>query len=350
MEDSSNTERLQNFIPFDDLSEQAIIDLMPHFHIQELPSQKILFKRGDDDDHCHFLLKGNMDLADESFQVHTLAGDDDENFLALDGGHPKHRCSAITQTECTVFSIKRHYLELITTWAELRRSLEQNDETDWLEALLTSNLFNRIPPANIQQLLAKFEEREVALGENIIEEGTEGTECYVIKRGRAIVTRRPGTQITGKKQETLAALSTGQLFGEDALVSDLPRNASVTMSSDGILMVLNKDDFDNLLKKPVIEYITESELASYIDEADTGTVVLDVRTAKEVEDSPVPRARNIPLGQLRSRINELSSTFMHVLMGEGRGEAAAYILSEAGFQTKVLTREKQTKIQEEKKE
>jgi CRP-like cAMP-binding protein len=333
MEDAINIEQIQHFVPFDELSEHAIEELLPHFRQHQLGAKKILFKRGVHDDECHFLLSGEIDLADESFNITTVTGNDDENFLALDSSHPIHRCSGITQSACTFFSIKRQYLELITTWAELRQSYEQIDEqADWLEALLTSNLFNRIPPANIQQLLAKFQERSTTLGEEIIKEGDEGTECYVIKTGKAVVSRKQGN-----KQETLAALSTGQLFGEDALVSAMPRNASITMSSDGELMVLTKEDFDTLLKQPVLEYLNEEQLKQLIDDGDTGTVIIDVRTRQEASANPVARARNIPLAQLRAHLDELSKEFVHVLMGEGRGEAAAYILSEAGFQAKVLT-------------
>lgn len=337
MEDTINTEQIQHFVPFDELSEHAIEELKPHFRMHSLEAKKILFKRGEHDDECHFLLRGEIDLADEGFNITKMKGDDDENFLALDGGHPIHRCAGITQTASSFFSIKRQYLELITTWAELRQSYEQQDDhSDWLEALLTSNLFNRIPPGNIQKLLTRFKERTVKLGEEVIKEGDEGAECYVIKQGKAIVTRK-----NGPKQDTLAAISTGKLFGEDALVSSMPRNASVTMSSDGELMVLTKDDFDTLLKQPILEYVNEQQLQQLIDDGDTGTVIIDVRTPQEASASPIPRARNIPLAQLRNRLDELSDAFVHVMMGEGRGEAAAYILSEAGFQAKVLTLEKE---------
>jgi len=335
MADSISIEQIQHFVPFDELSAQAIEELQPHFRHHQLEAKKILFKRGVQDDECHFLLQGNIDLADDNFNISQLSGADDENFLALDSSHPVHRCSAITQSDCRFFSIKRQYLELITTWAELRHSYEQEDEqSDWLEALLTSNLFNRIPPANIQQLLARFQERPVALGDTIVREGDEGNECYVIKSGKAVVSRS-----NSGKEETLAAIGTGTLFGEDALVSALPRNATVTMSSDGVLMVLTKEDFDTLLKNPVLEFINEQQLQQLIEDGDTGTVVLDVRTQQEAAVNPILRARNIPLAQLRSHMPELAPEFIYVVTGEGRGEAAAYILSEAGYQAKVLTPE-----------
>lgn len=332
MDNTLRIEQIQHFVPFDELSTSAIEELMPHFRYHQLDSHKILFKRGVEDDECHFLINGELDLADEQFNITKIRGEEAENFLALDSSHPVHRCAAITQSHCGFFSIKRHYLELITTWTELRQSYEQQDEeADWLEALLTSNLFNRIPPANIQQLLMRFKERSVSLGEVIIQQGDEGKECYVIKSGKAVISRT-----SHGVPETLAAITTGTLFGEDALTSALPRNASVTMSSDGELMVLTQEDFTTLLKNPVLEYLNETQLHELIEDGDTGTVVIDVRTRQEAIAHPLPKARNIPLAHLRHELASLSPEFIYVTTGEARGEAAAYILNEAGFQTKVL--------------
>ena len=328
-------EQIQRFIPFDELSAGTVSELLPHFRPYRVDANKILFKRGAEDSECHFLLSGEIDLADERFNITRIQGDDDENFLALDASHAIHRCAAVTQSPCLLFAIRRQHLELITTWSELRQSYELDEsEADWLETLLTSDLFNRVPPANIQKLLSRFSERVVSLGEEIVREGEEGNECYVIKSGKAVVTRK-----AHNKAEILAALSHGALFGEDALISHMPRNASVTMSSDGVLMVLTKEDFNTLLKGPVLEYVSAQDLQSLIDEGDTGTILLDVRQPREASVSPLPRARCIPLGQLRSRLNELSKTFIYVVCGEGRAEAAAYILTEAGYQAKVLTDE-----------
>lgn len=325
-------EQIQRFIPFDELPVSIIHELLPHFRAYSADSKKLLFKRGSMDEECHFLLSGTVDLADQQFHITTITGEDEANFLALDASHPIHRMAAITQSECQLFAIRRAALELITTWAELRQSWTQADaESDWLETLLTSGVFSRIPPANIQKLLSRFQARTVSLGECILTEGEEGDECYVIKRGKALVTR-----MNGSKQEKLAALSHGALFGEDALISNLPRNATVTMSSDGILMTLTKEDFNTLLKQPVLDYLSEDELAMLIANGETATIMLDVRSTQEAIANPIHRAQGIPLAQLRSHLNELSHEFLYVVIGEGRAEAAAYILSEAGFNVRVL--------------
>lgn len=327
------SKQLQRFIPFDEWSEDIINELIPHFRIHHLEPRKILFKRGDRDGERHFLLNGTIDLADENFAITSISADDDDNFMALDSTHSVHRYTGITTTPCDVVSVRNSYLELISTWADVRQSLSDDDdeESDWLERLITSELFVRIPPGNIQKLLSRFEEIPANFGDAVVREGETGTHCYVIKSGKALVSREHNGQ-----QETLAALSHGNLFGEDALVSDMPRNATVTMTSSGTLMRLSKDDFDLLLRKPVLNYITRKELDTLFDEADTGVIVLDVRATQEAAADPVLRSRNIPLAQLRQELRSLEQDFIYVVCGGGRAEAAAYILSEAGIEARVL--------------
>ena len=328
------SKRLQHFIPFDEWSEDIIEELTPYFREHTLPARKILFKRGQSDDECHFLLSGGIDLADDDFNINGIDADSDENFMALDNTHVVHRYTGITRTPCQLVSVKRAYLELISTWSEFRQSesrSQHDEESDWLERLITSDLFTRIPPANIQKLLSRFEELPASLGDVVIREGEIGEHCFVIKTGGALVTRK-----AEQEEETLAALGPGDLFGEDALVSELPRNASVTMTSAGTLARLSKEDFDPLLKKPVLSYIRENELETLIDEADTGVIILDVRHTQEASAAPVLRARNVPLSKLREALKSLERDFIYITTGGGRAEAAAYILSEAGFDARVL--------------
>ncbi|MEK9711752.1 MAG: cyclic nucleotide-binding domain-containing protein [Thalassolituus sp.] len=331
--DTPVSKQLQRFIPFDEWSEETISQLAPHFRQYRADARKMLFKRGAADDECHFLLAGSIDLADENFDITTISAEDDDNFMALDSTSDIHRYAAITKTACELVSIKRAYLDLLSTWSEVRQeaSSSNDEEADWLERLITSELFARIPPANIQKLLSRFEESDAAFGDVVIREGEIGEHCYVIKQGNALVTRG-----SGENTETLAALEPGDLFGEDALISELPRNATVTMTSSGSLARLSKEDFDQLLKKPVMVYIKETELEKLIDEADTGVIVLDVRQSQEAEAAPVLRSRNIPLSQLRQHLKELEQDFIYVVYSGGRAEAAAYILSEAGYEARVL--------------
>lgn len=333
-------ERLKEFTPFDSLSDAHLRDLAPKLTVARLGKGKVLFKRGQQDPKCHFLLKGTVDLADAAFVVRPLAADDPENYLALDN-YPEHRVSAISSSPDTlVVSIDRDHLDLVLTWSQAAESLEDDDQpdggnTDWMEALLASDLFASIPPANIQQLFVKFKEKEVHLGDVILKEGDDGDRFYVIKEGRALVTRG-----TGSNQKNLAALKSGACFGEDALIGDTKRNATVTMTTDGVLMELDKESFIKLLKEPVIQQITEEQYDKMEEEADEGVVLIDVRLPLEFKHDHLAHARNIPLPELRKEIRDLEKVFTYVITCDGgrRSEIGAYILNEAGLRALVLKR------------
>lgn len=342
---SIDSKQLQGFIPFDYLTPACIEDLTSQFREHSLEKGKILFKRGNQDNECHFLISGDIDLADENFNITKIAADSEDNYLALDNSSHIHRTSAITTTQCQFYSINRDYLDLVTTWSQLSEDLEEQnltinstddtDALDWMDALLNSPLFTRIPPANIQKLLARFKERDVNIGEVIVKEDEQGEEFYVIKNGRAIV-----TQGDGHKEKVLAAIQTGDCFGEDALIAESVRNATVTMASNGSLMVLDKVDFDELLKKPIIKTISMAELHTQMDEGDSGTVLIDVRRPQEFRHDRLKNSENIPLNHIREKLKTMNHDFHYVVYCDGghRSEVAAYIMTESGFNAVCLNR------------
>lgn len=332
-------ERLKEFTPFDSLSDAHLRDLAPRLAVSRLGKGKVLFKRGQQDPKSHFLIKGTVDLADAAFMVRQLDADDPENYLALDN-YPEHRVSAITGTDCVVVSIDRDHLDLVLTWNQAAESMDDDGpaddgNTDWMEALLASDLFAQVPPANIQKLFAKFQEKAVRLGDVIIKEGDDGDCFYVIKEGRALVTRG-----TGSNQKTLAALKNGACFGEDALIGETKRNATITMTADGTVMALDKESFIKLLKEPVIQQVTEEQYEKMVEDADEGVVLIDVRLPLEFKHDHLPHARNIPLPELRKEMRDLEKVFTYVVTCDGgrRSEIAAYLLNESGLRALVLKR------------
>ena len=339
---SIDIKQLKGFIPFDYLTTACIKDLASQFRAHQLEKGKILFKRSSEDPECHFLITGAIDLADENFNINKMVSGSEDNYLALDNSALIHRTSAITTTDCQIYSINRDYLDLVTTWSQLAEDLEEQDpeiedfeSLDWMDALLRSPLFSQVPAANIQKLLVRFQEREVVIGEVIVKENDRGEDFYVIKDGRAIV-----TQGDGHKEKTVAAIQTGDCFGEDALIAESERNATVTMASNGSLMVLGKQDFDELLKKPIIKSITLEELYIQMDEGDSGTVVIDVRHPQEFRHDRLKGSDNVPLNHLREKLKTMNPDFHYVVCCDGgrRSEVAAYIMTESGFNAVCLIR------------
>jgi CRP/FNR family cyclic AMP-dependent transcriptional regulator len=113
----------------------------------------------------------------------------------------------------------------------------------------------------------KFSEAEsFEAGEVIIEEGHSDNTIFVIRSGEAQVVH---------KGELLATLGEGELFGEMALIDNMPRSATVIALTDVVVIPVNRDHFYVLLQKmPVfgatVMHLISSRLrrAAGLDEVD----------------------------------------------------------------------------------
>ena len=197
--------------------------------------------------------------------------------------------------------------------------------------ILQSKAFLRIPPANIQHMFMRLQEMPVKTGQAVISQGDDGDYYYIISRGRCKVTR----ESTNGASVTLAQLSDGDAFGEEALLSASKRNATIIMETDGLLMRLSKDDFEELLKAPML---TEVELEEAKTMVQDGAVLLDVRMESEHKGGSIKGSLNIPLLMLRLKADGLDRSKKYICYCETgrRSSAAAFLLSEGGFESVVL--------------
>lgn len=199
------------------------------------------------------------------------------------------------------------------------------DDRSWIRKMRHIMAFKNMPPANIKLLLERMESIPVTRGKVVIEQGSEGDYYYVLTDGQARVTRTV----------ELAELRPGASFGEEALVSGGARNASITMMTDGIVMRLCKNDFNELLKEPLLNRVSPDEARVRVAK---GSKWLDVRHAKEFSYSHLPKAVNLPLHEIRMRMEELDKNAHYICYcGTGRrSSAAAFLLIQQGYDVSVL--------------
>ena len=164
----------------------------------------------------------------------------------------------------------------------------------------------------------------------VISEGAEGDFYFVIENGRCKVER-----MVGGVSMLLAELRSGDAFGEEALVSDVKRNATVTMKTDGTLLRLSKKDFVELLREPLLRRIPVEEARAKVA---NGAQWIDVRYPSEYQYDRLPGAINIPLSDIRNAFSALDKSKEYVLycQSERRSAAAAFLLAQRGFKTFVL--------------
>ncbi len=199
------------------------------------------------------------------------------------------------------------------------------DGRNWIRRMRHIMAFKNMPAANIKSLLQRMETISADEDEVIIEQGSPGDYYYVITEGEALVTRTV----------ELARLGAGASFGEEALLSGSKRNASITMTSPGQLMRLAKEDFNELLKEPLLDRVTPDEAQVRVAKGNTW---LDVRHVTEFNHSHLQHALNIPLHELRMRMKELDKNKEYICYcGTGRrSSAAAFLLLQNGFKVVVL--------------
>ena len=232
-------------------------------------------------------------------------------------------------------------LDMMLTWDQTG-SYEVNElkgvadegatSDDWMTTLLQTKAFHKIPPANIQAIFMRMQRADFRTGEVVIKQGDEGDYFYVIVKGKCVVTRETPLNKVGIK---LAELAMGDTFGEEALISDAKRNASVSMLTDGALMRLSKEDFRTLLNEPMLEWVDLAQASAIVEH---GGQWLDVRLPSEFENYRMEGAVNLPLYFIRLKMKSLDRNIHYVVCCDTgrRSSAAAYILSERGFHASVL--------------
>jgi CRP-like cAMP-binding protein len=113
-----------------------------------------------------------------------------------------------------------------------------------IELLREVPLFNGCSRRDLVLIARASDEIDFKPGRVLIEEGSVGREFFVLIDGAVDVKRR------GRKIDTLGA---GDFFGETALLTDRPRNATVVTTSPVNALVLTKQRFRQLLgQNPLI--------------------------------------------------------------------------------------------------
>ncbi len=327
---------LRTLVPPSGLNGDKFMELADKAQSQELAAGKTLFKQGEVDRKTIYLLDGEITLSTDKGTT-SITGGTDLAKQPLDNHQPRLQTAVVKRTaKFAVFD--SDLLDIMLTWDQLSGIEvsdisvdDEEDSSDWMTRILQSQAFLQVPPANIQAMFMRMQEVPVRTGEVVIKQGGDGDFYYIIKTGKAKVTRSSKTG----SELTLAKFNDGDAFGEEALLSEAKRNATITMTSDGMLMRLAKEDFNALLKEPMLSWI------SYEDgeqKAKDGAIWLDVRLENEHQESGIDGALNIPLFMLRLKVDALEPDKPYIVYCDTgrRSSAAAFLMSERGLETYVL--------------
>ncbi len=327
---------IRRLVPLNGLHEHSLQALLDQSELQLIGRGQRLFSSADYNRYFFYVLSGEVEL-----QYPAGVVTHSPEILFSVGYGVAALSGAIARTDCLVLRVEKELLDRQLCWDHVAAAIEldlsyqpeHDEEVGWRLTLLKSNLFVKVPPLNVDQIFTRLKPMQVKAGEVILRQGEVGEGCYFIRRGTAAVTRRQSGDMTDKH---LVDIGYGRCFGEDALIHETVRNATITMVTDGLLFRLDKADFMLLLREPSIEHLKASDLDMALA---TGTQLLDVRMEEEFTCFRLGPAANIPLTSLRLLAsNQLNLKTDYVVCCDTgrRSRAAAYLLQRQGFRARYL--------------
>lgn len=249
---------------------------------------------------------------------------DGPGFALLSAASSGIQVRALADAE--VLSINGEELDEMLGWSDMAGN-----------AVLAQHLkvFHEVPLENVQQAFERMVECVVDSGETVVTQGEPGDSYYIILSGEAEVwVTDPMTDETRR----VAVLSDSDAFGEESLLVEGNRTATVKMNSPGRLLRLSKADFDELLKPRMVEAIAAQAARELLQQG--AARLIDCRYEMEFEESRIPGARLVPLDTLRREgvfSLDPEPTYIVYCRSGRRSNAAAFLLRERGIRAFSLT-------------
>ncbi len=329
---------LKQYCYFSCLSDGALESLAKRLQPVELSAGTCIIEEGAPADAFFLIRKGEVEVTKKTSWGRTakisVAGHG-EGFgeMALLTCAPRF-CSVTAKTDVTLLKLKKTDFEDIvradSAFAGLmvdrhQRFYRYND-------IKTSQPFALLPPEKMSAILGKLKEKTFYSGEHIITQGEQGDTYYILKSGKVEVLKK---LMDDDETQIIATLEEGQGFGEEALITNSPRSATVRAICETVVWSLAKVDFDSIAKA---SFLKEIEPADVLSLAEGPINYIDVRMKSEFDEEFIPGAINIPLDELRPRCPELDRSkeyYVYCLVGF-RSATAAFLMNSHGLKAKSI--------------
>ncbi len=324
-----------------DLKEFEIVKKLSTHDAQELLNISLtsklsagtpIFRREDQDKQMFYLISGEVELETDSHGTRIIRAGTPAARHPL-GCHLPNQLAATAHSDCTLLSFDADMLDLFLSWtAPSNANYQVNEVTSVSDVKQTANLLRsrgllRFSEDHIQALLNRMQEIHLNAGEVVIRQDGDDDNYYILKSGRASVSRQPAPELAPVK---LAELAAGDAFGEEALLANAPRSATITMEESGTVMALSKKDFSELLATPFLNTVSWEECDAMLG---LGAAMVDVRLPDEFEHHRAPGSVNVPLAVLRLKLKRFDKNRKYILVCEdgSRASVAAFLMNRHGF-------------------
>ncbi len=329
--------RLKKYAYFSDLSVGALDTLCQRMKVAELPAGAPIIEEGNPATSLFFMVRGEVEVAKRTKWGHVAklsvirAGDgfgEDALVTCL-----ARTCSVKARTNVRLFALPRADFDEVLLGESgfvgmLQKRIDDHAQYNQIKSLQP---FALLEPEKMPALTSRLIEKTCAPGENIIVQGDKGDAYYIVKSGRVAVLVKE----RDIEPVQVAELGAGEGFGEEALIRDKPRNATVRALVPTVVLALAKEDFNRILMASYIDYAYAEEIP--VEEMNR-YVFIDARIRPEYEEEHIAGAVNIPLEVLRQKYVELDTTldYLTYCTNDSRGTAAAFLLRSHGFRARSI--------------
>lgn len=189
-------------------------------------------------------------------------------------------------------------------------SKDMATSTRMKELLQKSFIFNHLDDKELDIIVKALEVRTFTEGQQVIAQGDDGNELFLVGSGQLNCTRRSGTE---QKEVLLRQYESGDYFGELALLYNAPRAASITAVSKCVLYSLDRECFNNIVKDSAVQ--NREKFEKFLSEVEILSG-LEIYERNKLCDCLV--VQNFEPGQLVIKEGERGNSFYLVIEGEAQ--------------------------------
>jgi len=328
---------LKQYSYFAGLSDGALDDLASKVETLDVPAGARIISQGTPPDHFYFVVKGELEVTkrNQFGQVAKLRVlNDGQSFGETALLTCTHRtCSVCAKTDSSLLRLNKKFFEeaVITDSAFKGMLVQQSKERAAYNKMKSYRPFALLEPEKMLALSDKLNEQSFGPGVDIIKQGDPPGSYYIMKTGRVEVMKAK----KGQTPERVAVLAEGEAFGEEAIIRDEGRNATVRTMEDTVVLALDRKDFNKLLKTNYLDFAFPEDIPP---EDISRYVFIDARVPPEYEEEHIEGAVSIPMETLRLRFPELdpAQEYLTYCTNDSRGMTAAFLMSANGFNAKCL--------------
>lgn len=218
----------------DDVRLTAVVEAMSY---QEYSAGSLIIREGESGSHLYVSAHGKFEVLKDGQVVKTFGSEEAFGELAI-LYKAKRFASIRCITESKVWILERRVFQKIMVGSGRQ---EYQDNLNFLSSVPLLKGIHQIDLGKMSELLKR---EFFSSGTAVVRQGERGDKFYIIRGGTVVVTKRDGDE----PERRVGVLRRGDFFGEQALLHDDKRLATVTAQPPGVeCLTLERGPFTDLL-------------------------------------------------------------------------------------------------------